>query len=97
MRLPHLFHNDPNWRIIGVHAYHQCRCGARRVNRVVANLHGPVATGWPPLVDRHGRELWNTGWVKPPPGGWTHDGRDEQRPRPSPSIPAPPARRRSAS
>ena len=74
MRLwPH-FHRDPSWREVGVHRYHQCRCGARRVERPTLNLAGPTASDWPPLFDRHGRDVDRSGWQMPPPDGWRTTG-----------------------
>ena len=64
MKLPHLVHRDPHWRIIGVHRYYQCKCGARRVMRAYSNLMGPVDPGWPDLFDKHGQFLDDSGWVR---------------------------------
>lgn len=61
-RWPH-FHDDPHWRVRYVHAYYQCRCGARRVRRAYVNQDGPVEAGWPDLVDSHGYPVDDSGWV----------------------------------
>jgi hypothetical protein len=58
----HLRHRDPDWQSDGIHAYYQCRCGARRVRRVNARMSGPVERGWPQLTDRHGLPVFDTGW-----------------------------------
>lgn len=68
MKLPHLFHRDPNWQQRGGYVYDQCKCGARRVRRVWTRGQfwcAPIDPGWPKLVDRHGRSINDTGWVKP--------------------------------
>lgn len=65
MKLPHLFHRDRHWQQRGLYVYYQCRCGARRVRRAVLNHHGPVEPGWPPLADRHGQPVNDTGWRRP--------------------------------
>ncbi|MCP3820083.1 hypothetical protein NLX86_18880 [Streptomyces sp. A3M-1-3] len=62
MKLPHLFHRDPNWQISGIFAYHQCRCGARRTVHVARNYYGPTEPGWPEPKDKHGRLLVKSGW-----------------------------------
>lgn len=90
MKLPHLFHRDPNPEQIGVLRYHQCRCGARRVARAYSNIMGVGACGWPRLIDSHGRPVWDSGWHKPPPAGWPCDGRDEVRIKPVSALPPPP-------
>ena len=59
------FHSDPNWEIRGVHRYDECSCGARRVRRAYRNMNGPVADGWPDLVNRHGQPLMDSGWHEP--------------------------------
>lgn len=58
------FHRDPNWQIIGANAYYRCKCGAQRVRMAYANIAGPVEPGWPDLIDKHGRSLHDTGWMK---------------------------------
>lgn len=65
MRPPHFFHRDPNWESRGMHAYYQCRCGARRVRKVPWGLAAPVEPGWPVLRDRHGRPSDDSGWQHP--------------------------------
>ena len=67
-------HRDPTWQLVGTHRYRQCRCGARRTTEAYANLFGPVAPGWPRCRDEHGRSTRSSGWVMPPPGGWTTSG-----------------------
>lgn len=62
VRLPHLFHRDPDWQQRGPYAYYQCRCGARRVRHIVVTLPGTILPGWPRLVDRHGRRVYDSGW-----------------------------------
>jgi hypothetical protein len=62
MKLPHFIHRDPNWQQRGFYAYHQCRCGARRIRKVPWGHSGPAEPGWPPLVDRHGRPITDSGW-----------------------------------
>lgn len=62
VQLPHLLHRDSSWQVRGIHAYYQCRCGARRVKRVVTNLAGPIDAGWPRLLDAHGRPTTDSGW-----------------------------------
>ena len=91
MRLwPH-FHRDPSWQEVGVHRYHQCQCGARRVERATLNLAGPTASDWPPMVDRHGRYVDHSGWESPPPEGWRTTGYPGHRPAPvRPCPPSPP-------
>lgn len=63
MKWPH-FHSDPNWQAGMVHAYYQCSCGARRVRRLYTNMNGPTEQGWPRLVNSHGMQINDTGWVK---------------------------------
>lgn len=58
-------HRDPNWQSNGIHAYYQCRCGARRVRRVSQTMHGPMDHGWPSLTDRHGMPVTDSGWHRP--------------------------------
>lgn len=55
-------HRDPNWQKRGVWACYECRCGARRVRRIVINLMGPVPPGWPQPVDTHGVSRLDSGW-----------------------------------
>jgi len=61
LRLPH-FHDDPDWQA-DLHAYYECRCGARRTRRLYSNIDGPERPGWPRLSDRHGMPINDTGWV----------------------------------
>lgn len=75
MRLRWLhIHRDYDYQVVNVHRYEQCRCGARRTSRHYSNMDGPVACGWPDTRDRHGELQWTSGWVAPPPGGWSTDG-----------------------
>lgn len=62
MKLPHLFHRDPNWETRGFYAYYECRCGARRVRKVPWGHAAPVESGWPSLIDNRGRRLNDSGW-----------------------------------
>lgn len=83
MRLRLHWHRDPDWKVVGIHAYFRCRCGAVRVRHYAVNLGGPVSATWPDLVDRHGRRISDTGWVhmeRPP--------RDPSEP--SRALPPPP-------
>lgn len=66
MKLPHLFHRDPHWRLDawGHLALYECRCGARRVRQYCLNRSGPIPPGWPQLVDSHGRAVNDSGWVR---------------------------------
>lgn len=61
--LPH-FHRDPDWQEDGIFALHRCRCGAKRIRWVNHLLYGPPPPGFPPLRDRHGRQLADSGWVR---------------------------------
>ena len=74
MKFPHLFHRDPDWQYRGVHIYYQCRCGARRVRQAHANWDGPAELGWPPLRDRHGVPVTDSGWRKMVPASTRKDG-----------------------
>jgi len=65
VKLPHLIHRDPAWEIRGIHAYYECRCGARRVRRFYRNRSGPTEQGWPQLTDRHGQPRDDSGWQRP--------------------------------
>jgi hypothetical protein len=60
------FHHDPGWRMSdnGVFALHVCRCGARRTVWLARRMYGPIPAGFPPLKDRHGRQLADSGWVR---------------------------------
>lgn len=62
MKLFHV-HRDPRWKVRGVIAYYECKCGARRVHDAHSNLSGPVEPGWPRMVDPHGRATRDSGWV----------------------------------
>lgn len=55
-------HWDAHWRNDGIFGLYQCRCGARRVRRVNYALMGPIPHGWPPLEDRHGGPVNDSGW-----------------------------------
>jgi hypothetical protein len=57
-------HRDPGWRMSGLFALYQCRCGAKRTLWVSRRMYGPVPDGWPPLTDKHGRQLVDSGWVR---------------------------------
>lgn len=63
MSLFHI-HYDRDWQMDGSNALYECRCGARRVRRMYTGVY-TVSSGWPRLVDRHGRGVMDTGWVKP--------------------------------
>lgn len=65
-RLKAIFHihHDKHWKLHGVNRYFECRCGARKVQRAYLNMHGPVAPGWPPLIDSRGRDVNSSGWKK---------------------------------
>lgn len=76
-------HHDPDYRLIGVNVYYICRCGARRVRRAYSTLLGPIASGWPRLVDRHGFPRDDSGWER---GDWTGGYPDDRPAR----LPAPP-------
>ena len=55
----------------GLHRYLQCRCGARRVQLTGLGLYSdPVRLGWPMPGRLHGRAVNDSGWVRPPAGGW---------------------------
>ena len=58
------FHWDPDWQVTGANAYHECRCGARRVRRLSNRTFSPVTPGWPSLVDRHGMPRFDSGWQR---------------------------------
>ncbi len=58
---PHI-HWDRRWEERGLFVYYQCRCGARRIRRAFLNWDGPAEPGWPPLRDKHGREVFDSGW-----------------------------------
>jgi hypothetical protein len=65
MTLPRLHvHRDPRWRMAGIFALYECRCGARRIRWVHRNRYGPPPAGFPPLTDSHGRQLADSGWRK---------------------------------
>lgn len=67
MRFFH-FHRDPDWRMddgIGAYALYECRCGARRTRWLNRRMAGSVPAGFPPLLDRHGRDVTDSGWVRP--------------------------------
>lgn len=58
-------HRDPDWQDTGIFRLYECRCGAKRVRRVSLRMYGPIPAGWPSLLDRHGRSVEDSGWVKP--------------------------------
>jgi hypothetical protein len=58
------FHRDPDWRMDGIYALYQCRCGARRTRWVNRRMGAPIPAGFPKLTDRHGFRLIDSGWVK---------------------------------
>jgi hypothetical protein len=74
VRIPHLFHHDPDWKIVGGYRYDQCRCGARRTSRTNRSLISNEADGWPSLTDRHGVDWSTSGWCKAPESGWVSSG-----------------------
>jgi hypothetical protein len=64
MKLPHLIHRDRRWQIRGLFAYYECRCGARRIRWVNRGMCGPPEPGWPELQDKHGAEMYDSGWKR---------------------------------
>lgn len=63
MRLFH-WHRDRNWQTDGIHAFYECRCGARRVRWVNLRIGAPLPAGWPGLSDKHGRDVTDSGWKR---------------------------------